>query len=155
MTIEIDQSGKVEDTAKDTILCLSNDEWYAIKIPAAVKRQLQERFRRNGQIRNFVLFTFCAGLARLLRVAKPRTKVVIDREYFGKEPVIKNILEKMLGDVIATPVFDFGFIGKHSRAHTHANDVAVGKEKSTKVLNEIGLLRQIKKTEVGERLKNA
>lgn len=155
MNFEIDQSGKIEDTAKDTILCLSNDEWYAVRIPAMVKRQLQERFRRNGQIRNFVLFTFCAGLARLLRVVKPKTKVVIDREYFGKEPVIKNVLERMLADLMPMPVFDFRFIGKHSRAHSHANDVAVGKEKPTKILNEIGLLRQIKKTEVGKRLKDA
>lgn len=30
MNYQIDQSGKIEDTARDTILCLSNDGWYAV-----------------------------------------------------------------------------------------------------------------------------
>ena len=70
MRLQIDQSGKIEQTNKKTVLCLSNKEWYALVIPGKVKRQVQEVFRRHGQIRNFILFTFCAGIALLLQKAR-------------------------------------------------------------------------------------
>lgn len=38
MQIEIDQSGKIEDTRKDTVLAFSNGKNYSILIPAEVKR---------------------------------------------------------------------------------------------------------------------
>lgn len=155
MKLHVDQSGKVEKTSKDTILCLSNDEWFAVKIDRKVKRQLQEIFRRNGQIRNYLLFTFCAGLAILLRLAKPKTKVTIDREYFGKEPIINNILASMLADLTSEPVIEFDFIGTEPPAHLMAKEVARGKQLPTKVASEAELLKEIKKTEVGKRLKDA
>lgn len=89
MPKQIDQSGKIEQTNKDTILCLSNDDWDAIKISAKTKRQLQEIFRRNGQNRNFVLFTFSAGLAILIDRNSRLHHLIIDREYYGHEAVIK------------------------------------------------------------------
>jgi len=155
MKIEIDQSGKIEDTAKDTVLCLSNKTWHAVVIPSTVKRQLQERFRRHGQIRNFILFTFCSGLVELFRISKPKTKVIIDREYMGKEPAITNIINKMFKNTKSLPVFEFWSIGKHSNAHKFANKVAVKEEKPTLVLCEKAVLKNIKRTEVGKRLKNA
>ncbi len=58
MSFMIDQSGKIEQTNKNTILCFSNNIHDTIIIKARSKRQLQEIFRRNGQIRNYILFTF-------------------------------------------------------------------------------------------------
>jgi len=155
MRIEIDQSGKIEQTEKDTILCLSNDKWYALKIKATTKRQIQEVFRRNGQIRNFIIFTFSAGLAILLRKVKPKTKVTIDQEYSGKNPVIKNILSRLLLQEKYQPVIEFKRIGKNSKADFYAAEVGRKHLKATWTISEKDILREIKKTEVGKRLKDA
>jgi len=52
MVYEIDQSGKIEDTSKDTVLCISNGYYLSVKLKAKTKRQLQKIFRKNGQTRN-------------------------------------------------------------------------------------------------------
>jgi hypothetical protein len=155
MRLQIDQSGKIEQTNKKTVLCLSNKEWYALVIPGKVKRQVQEVFRRHGQIRNFILFTFCAGIALLLQKARPKTKVIIDEEYIGKSPIIKNILGEMLADIKLIPNITFEFIGKHSHAHLLAKEVMLKHKKPTWIVKTKEIFREIKKTEVGKRLKNA
>ncbi len=155
MKIEIDQSGKIEQTSKNTILCLSNKKWYAVLIPKRAKRQLQEIFRRNGQIRNFILFTFCAGLAILLRNSHPKSKVTIDEEYYGKSAVIKNILGQMLKGIHPEIPLAFACIGKTSPAHLLAKEVFKGRKEATVTLDANQILKQIKKTEVGNRLKDA
>ncbi len=154
-TFEIDQSGKIEQTAKDTILCLSNHTWYAVRISAHAKRQLQEIFRRNGQIRNFVLFTFCAGLAILIRKSKILSTITIDEEYSGKNHSIKAILLEMFSNLSLNSDITFRRIGKQSSAHLHAKEVATGKQKPTTIITTEALLKIIKKTEVGKRLKGA
>ena len=44
MNIEIDQSGKVEETQHDTILAFSNGKSKAVSISARTKRKLQDVF---------------------------------------------------------------------------------------------------------------
>ena len=95
MRIEIDQSGKIEQTERHTVLCLSNDKNYSIFISRKVKRKIQRFFRENNQIRNFIIFTHSAGLSILLRRVKPLTKVIIDQEYKDKNAVIKNLIHEM------------------------------------------------------------
>lgn len=41
MKIEIDQSGKIEDTSKHTFLAFSNSEHFVLKISGTEKRKLQ------------------------------------------------------------------------------------------------------------------
>lgn len=153
---QIDQSGKIEQTNKDTVLCLANEEeWDAILIRAKTKRQLQEIFRRNGQPRNYVLFVFCAGLSLLIKRNIDKLMVVIDREYFSKEAVIKEILLEMLKDIKRIPEISFGNIGRHVQAHLKGYQVYTGKLAAKKVISQRELLKAIKKTEVGNRLKDA
>jgi len=155
----IDQSGKVEDTSKNTILCLSNGYWDAVLVRTRTKRQLQEIFRRNGQIRNFVLFTFSAILAILLKRNGRLLEVTVDREYFGKEAIIKKIVLEMLGSKINTerklPEIYFGYIGKKAMSHNRAYAIGLKKLKAKKNLSLKEVLARIKKTEVGKRLKDA
>ena len=151
----IDQSGKIKDTAKDTVLCISNGQWSTVLIKAKTKRQLQEIFRRHGQIRNYVLFTFSAGLSLLIQNNSQATKIVIDKEYLGNEPVIKEIILQIIKGNKNIPVVEFGHIGKTSKAHFRAKLVVSKKEKPKVILSENILLKAIKKTEVGKRLKNA
>lgn len=155
MKFFIDQSGKIEDTAKDTILCISNGQWSTVLIKAKTKRQLQEIFRRHGQTRNYVLFTFSAGLSLLIQNNPQATRIIIDREYFGNESVIKEIILQIIKDGKNIPVIEFGHVGKTSKAHFRAKLVTGKKEKPRLVLSEKDLLKAIKKTEVGKRLKNA
>lgn len=155
MSYQIDQSGKIEQTNKDTVLCLSNSEWDAVKIKGRTKRQIQEIFRRNGQIRNFVLFTFSAGLAILLKKNLKVRTVTIDQEYYGKEAIIKNILLEMFKREKRLPEISFGQIGRKVMAHQRAYLIFSGKLKKYRTLKAEEILKQIKKTEVGKRLKNA
>jgi len=155
MRVEIDQSGKVEQTEKDTVLCLSNDHWDAVTIKARTKRQIQENFRRSGQTRNFIIFTFSAALAILIRRNLKSGKIIIDREYFGKEPVINELLLEMLHSAKNIPDIYFYEIGKESQAHAIAHDIATKEIKTKKIVSFEEIFREIKRTEVGKRLKNA
>ena len=92
----------------------------AVTITGKTKRQIQEIFRRHGQIRNFVLFTFCAGLASLFRRIPHLGSVTIDEEYTGKNFVIKKITLQMLEKTKHVPDIRFGRIGKkHWRITEH------------------------------------
>lgn len=152
---EIDQSGKVEKTSKNTVLALSNDSWDAVIIKAKTKRQLQEIFRRNGQVRNYVLFTFSAGLAVLIKRNIHVNSIIVDREYFGKEPIIKKIVTEILTREKKLPEIHFGLIGKLSPAHDIAAKITHKKQEAKYEINLGKILRLIKKTEVGKRLKDA
>jgi len=153
--IEIDQSGKIEQLSKDTVLCISDGDWDAILIKSQTKRQLQEIYRRNGQTRNFILFTFCAGLAILIIRNKKYPVITIDQEYLGKENVIKNILNEMFKKIKNPPDIIFDHIGKKANAHHIAHDIAVKEIEAKKILSLKEILKEIKKTEVGKRLKDA
>jgi|SRR3990167_130932 len=155
MIPKIDQSGKIEQTNKDTILCISNDGWDAVTIKANIKRQTQEIFRRHGQTRNFVLFTFSAGLAILIKRNLKNTHIIIDREYYGKEPVIKEIVLEILQRSKKIPEIRFEFIGKKPLAHHRAYAIGLGKLKTKKSVTLEELWTELKKTEVVKRLKNA
>lgn len=91
MQYQIDQSGKIEDTSKNTVLALANSKSFSVLITAKCKRQLQDVFRRRGQNRIFVYWTFAAGVALLLKdQLKAVNEVIIDEEYTGKDKLIKK-----------------------------------------------------------------
>jgi len=155
MPYQVDQSGKIEATNKNTILCLSNDKWIAVKIEAKTKRQLQEIFRRNGQPRNFVLFTFSAGQSILFDRSQHVSRVIVDREYYGKEGIIKKLIHEMLAQRERSLEIHFDNLGKKALAHHRAYAVAVGRLEESYTVGSKELLDKIKMTEVGKRLKNA
>lgn len=93
MKIYIDQSGKIEQTNKATVLAFSNTIQYAILIPAKVKRQLQGIYRRAGRPRIYIYKTFAAGVFFLIEKYLPKiTELVIDIEYPGKEILIREMI---------------------------------------------------------------
>lgn len=89
---EVDQSNKVEQTWKDTVLALSNDSEFTLLLRARDKRVIQEQFRLRGEPRNFILFTFSALLVFLLKNTKPTTLVTVDLEYKDSENIIHDRL---------------------------------------------------------------
>jgi len=153
MTYQIDQSGKIEDTSKDTILALSNDITFSLLIPRHVKRRIQKIFRDQGKPRVFVLIVFSAGLSLLLQKSNPKKRVIIDREYYGNEGVIKKYLKEMLSATKNTPPVSFQRIGKTSPAHFLAKITAQRKKKPNSKATLEDLLSEIRKTKVGKTTK--
>lgn len=124
MAIEIDQSGKIEDTGKDTVIAYSNGKQYAVIIPKKVKRQVQEIFRLGGMNRLYIYFLFSYGLYRLLLKLDKMQGVTVDREYSGKEKLITEFVQLFFKrDKKKGANFKFGNIGNHPRAHYAAKDV--------------------------------
>lgn len=134
--IEIDQSGKVEQTSLDTVIALANNVRYVVVLPKKTKRALQTIFRRQGRQRMFVYVTFAALAAIIIKQAKPKTKISIDIEYQGHEDFIKQQILEYLRKlrVKSVPALDFNLVGKSSPAHNLAAQAANKKVKIDKVI---------------------
>ncbi len=102
-----------------------------------------------------MLFVFCACLYLLIVRNKKIPVITIDREYFGKDAVIKEILLEMLGRREKIPEIYFGFVGRKVQAHLRGYQVYTGKLSAKKVFSLAEAIKAIKKTEVGSRLKEA
>ncbi|MDP3244148.1 MAG: hypothetical protein Q8M83_00635 [bacterium] len=128
MIIEIDQSGKIESTNKKTVIAFSNGKNGSICISAKDKKMLQQFFREIGKPRVFVykVFTILIFLLIKRNLAEIGT-ITIDKEYPGWEHLIKDYL---LREIRRTKyAFEshqvvFMEVGKHSRAHKIAYNVA-------------------------------
>lgn len=158
MKVYVDQSGKIEDTAKPTVVAFSNSKNYAVKVSPRVKRQLQEIFRRRGKIRLFVFRAFAALVFLLIKDnLLANDIVVIDTEYPGHEKTIKDmILEMLRVHKLPVPTIHFKRIGNRPKAHYAAYNVFTGKKKGNRTVNlEVLVNLTIKKDRGLKRLKNA
>lgn len=147
MNIEIDQSGKVEDTGKNTVIAFSNDVFGTIFISAQEKREVQKFFRKIGKGRMFVTRVFAVLIFLLLKPYLRKLKqIVIDEEYPGKAGLIKQFLLEESRKI--TPSFSkddivFRSIGKKSRAHFLAYGVASGRKQTDLKIGAREILRMI------------
>jgi hypothetical protein len=138
--VEIDQSGKIEDTKEDTVLALSNGMQYAILIPATVKRACITRLRQSGAHgKTFYLRLFAVALYFLLRdhIAM-LSHAIIDIEYTGQDALIKRYVMNLLqrsGRGVDASQLRFMLVGKRSAAHTVAWRTLRGKRKPDKILS--------------------
>lgn len=120
MRIEIDQSWKIEDTQKPTILAFSNSKSGAIIILSREKKLIQKYFRKIGKPRLFAILSFTALIYLLVKnELKNGDHIEIDKEYPGYEKLIKQTLSAMI--IENTKVKDVHIsstlIGKRSKAH--------------------------------------
>lgn len=133
MRVEVDQSGKVEDTRVDTIFAFSNQINGSILITAEVKRKCVG-FVRDDKHRTKTLYLriFCAGLFFLLKDRLTNlNQIVIDIEYLGREHDIKALLLRLIWRL--EPGFDpdkiqFTAVGKDSPAHIKGYSIFTGLE---------------------------
>ncbi|OGK52889.1 hypothetical protein A2970_02145 [Candidatus Roizmanbacteria bacterium RIFCSPLOWO2_01_FULL_44_13] len=134
MRIEIDQSGKIEQTQWNTIISLSNEIRYSIILNKKIKRRLQTKFRNYNKPRMFVYQVFSALISIIFKEVKPKSKVIIDLEYFGQRDLLIVQITKYIKQLKITPIpiFDFGFVGKNSPAHHLAQQVAYKKKAANK-----------------------
>lgn len=131
MTCHIDQSNKIEQTEKDTIMALSNGVKFTILIRAKDKRVIQNEFRIRGRPKNFILFTFSILLIFLLKKVKPVVPIVIDLEYKDGEKIIWDRLieySRSLDYKLNRSLISFKSVGKRSPAHRLAGKVSAGKQ---------------------------
>lgn len=135
MRLEVDQSGKIEQTNLDTIIALSNDIQYSLVLKKRIKRLLQELFRIQGKPRLFIYKTFAALIAILLKASNPSKKVIIDMEYFSQQIILQRQITEYLEKNKIKAKFEFGFVGKGSSAHILAERVAHKKQKVNKAVN--------------------
>lgn len=124
--IQIDQSGKIEQTNLNTIIALSNNMRYSLVLPKKVKRILQEIFRKQQRPRMFIYDTFAALIALVLIKTKPLSKILIDKEYKNEDLIKARILEflKKHNKIKFNPDIEFTLVGKSSPAHILAAKVA-------------------------------
>lgn len=124
MKIEIDQSGKIEDTNRLTVVAYSNGYTKSLMITARDKRSIQSIFRRIKQTRVFISKLFATAIYILIRERYKRIDtLVIDNEYPGHEKTIKKHLIEYIeqdGNKSDTINIYFRSIGRKSKAHSAA-----------------------------------
>ncbi len=147
--VQVDQSGKVEDTAQDTILALANGITFTIRIPSTVKRECITVLRRSG-ITGKTMYNqlFATGLFFLLKdKIQELDKVIIDIEYIGREAQIKEHLVQLLRRVHGTVEshrIQFEYIGEHTAADEIARQTLHKKRRPDEVINLEMILGEFK-----------
>lgn len=137
LNYQIDQSGKVEHTNKDTVVALSNDHHLAILLKSKTKRIIKEWFKKEKRIRFFPFLTFAALLAILIKISSPKKRIEIDREYFGHENLVSERVTTYLNllGMKKHPPLEWGHVGKTSQAHNLGLRIAKDKVKPNKVVS--------------------
>jgi hypothetical protein len=143
--VEVDQSGRIEETNRDTVLAFANGRSYSILVPSAVKRECVRQLRAAGKSpKQFYLKMFVAGLFILFRNhIKDINTIVIDLEYQGLQGTIRGILLNYLRTVVPDFPKDaivFRSIGKRSPAHYKAFGTYLRKQKPDYVVGEKELM---------------
>jgi hypothetical protein len=147
---QIDQSIRIEQTNQDTVIGLANikgDQSYTLVIPARVKRQIQEYYRRQGLPTLFMVKLFTAGIILILKRSRLKvSNLVIDIEYPGYEiPIMKTIQVHFKHHLDIS----FSVIGKHSPAHFAAYGVYRHKRRSNHTATLPELLNILHKKDRG------
>lgn len=150
MKIEIDQSGKIENTNRKTIIAFSNGKSGAVVISAKDKKAIQRYFRKIGKPRLFIHITFVTLIHLLLRdYIKNYDQIIIDREYPGYDKLIIKLLKDLLKSdtTIERVSVSIGQIGRKSHAHDLAwKELQLRKQKVAKRIDYDKAIRAIKKS---------
>jgi|SRR3989344_3117302 len=122
MIYQIDQSGKIEQTSKNTVIGISNSLQKSIILKAKEKRALKDIYRTAGKPKVFVVQVFSALIYLLLENAKIEKGVVyIDKEYPGHEDIIKSYINQLIGKRAKIHLdphnIRFTLVGKTSNVH--------------------------------------
>lgn len=121
MRIEIDQSGKIENTNRPTVVAFSNSKSETLIVDGRTKKQIQNLFRRAGNAKIFIYKTFAVLIFLLVKEHLYSTsQIVIDREYPGHDKLIKHLIAEVClktGVKFDAKMVHFSEIGKKSRAH--------------------------------------
>lgn len=145
--IYIDQSGKVE-TSTTTVIAFSNGKSGNVLIKPAEKRKIQATFRKSGKPLMYAYQTFAALIYLLIKDLNLKSlELHIDREYIGKEPIIKDhllrIIRKEKKINFDPSKITFLLVGKKNNCHILAISVLRKRLKADKILTATDVLRLI------------
>jgi hypothetical protein len=147
MNIFIDQSSKIEYTSQNTVIAYSNGKQKAILIKAKDKREIQEIFRQAGKPDMFVYRTFAVLIYLLIKKElKEITHIAIDKEYIGKESLIKNFLLEVIrknGKDFPPEDISFVLVGKKHGCHKKAIGVYRGDQTADIIVERKEVLAEI------------
>jgi len=139
MKVEIDQSGKVEKTAKTTYV--SDSLSHTIQISSRNKLVLQNIYRKAGRPRMFVYELFSALVAILIRQSYTKTNIyIVDTEYLHQDQKLRQLILRYLQKVkiyADKNQIRFAKIGKKSKAHSTAYLSYKKNSPSVKVFKEV------------------
>lgn len=145
MRIEIDQSNKIEITNRDSILAFSNSISYSILIPAKEKRKLQALFRKTNTPQMFRYKVFAIAIVILIKdYIRKIDDIIIDKEYQGWEPLIKDIIIQHIRQIkghFSHQNITFLSIGKKSNAHKIAYAINKKKLTANKTITAIDIIK--------------
>ena len=137
MHIEVDQSGKIEQLDKDSVIAFSNKNQYSVLIPKSIKQEIYKLYK--GKVKELRYRLFSIGIYYCLRdYIKEKKLITICCEYQGKENLIKSFLLGYIREsypIIDAKIIRFGRLGKNSNAHAVAIDVYRGNRKPNKILS--------------------
>jgi len=147
---EIDQSGKIEQTARPTVIAFSNGRKGSLLILPKEKQIIQKIYRKAGKPRVFIIQVFSALVYLLIEKSKLNKETVftIDKEYPKYDSLIKSYIIqlslKRKRIKILPEQIKFQNIGKKSKAHTVANSAYKKRRSSIKVTSQdvLGLILQ-------------
>lgn len=141
---QIDQSGKIEQTERNTVIACTNGTQITVLLKKGEKRKLQKVFKAANMYKLFPYVTFAALVAILLKKLSPKYRVIIDKEYFGHEDFIEERIETFVTQMGGRRVtISFSHVGKLSKAHQLGYKVAVGKENATSIVTANEVLKII------------
>ena len=140
MSLQIDQSGKIEETATSSVLGASNLIKASVYISGREKRKLQERFRRIGKPRLFRNMVFSSLLYFLVK--RLDGSLVVDIEYAGHTREIEYLVKLYLGK---NANLTWKLIGKSSPAHDLAYKIKIGKIKPDTIITAENVINLITK----------
>ncbi len=147
MKILIDQSSKIEYTKRNTVLAFSNGKQKSLLIKAGDKREIQKIFREAGKPDIFTYKTFAILIYLLIKDdLKKIQQIVIDKEYPGKESLIKNFLLEILrkhGNNFDPDDISFMLVGKKHPCHKIAINVFRRNAKSDLAVSKKEVLGEI------------
>ncbi|MBM4402417.1 MAG: hypothetical protein FJ044_04190 [Candidatus Cloacimonetes bacterium] len=134
MRIEVEQSIRIDNTQKDTVLAFSNEISKAVRIPAQVKRKCLKILRNKGIGKKDVyLKLFAAALFILIKNDLDKINAIaIDTEFSDRQnqQFIRITLCKHLqkaGSNLSLDDINFKRIGKKSKAHQKAYNTHQGR----------------------------
>jgi hypothetical protein len=142
MTCQIDQSGKIENTNRLTIVAYANGHIKSVKIGSMEKQKLLAAIRVLDHSKRNYIYKIFAALIYFLLSDERVDSVVIDREYTGYEAIIKGMIIQLLNkNRKNVPEIQFDYIGKSSVAHKVALDVFRGDREADLIITAKDVLK--------------
>ena len=144
MRIEVDMSGKIEQTDVDTVVAFRNDEQYSVLIKKKVKVDILTDYRNKYKDIHYRLFAVLIFYCIRNYLHKIQL-ILIDIEYERREEDIKRNLLRIIWKKHShfdKKIINFSRIGKKSHAHKLAYQTFIGKLSPNKIItkNEVKIL---------------